>query len=277
MDAVILRNKFTNILNIESTIYKNKSSNQNPYKGLKNEEAFISNITDEETIRLLNILCNTFNMNDEISLLNDISNIASFNPITERINYLLLLKSTCITKDNFSLPLFNAMKKRILITNDIEKQIRKVFIYLLQKHIDTSNGMSEEYIDTLISVKRNILFKYNTQNIKSEKIDKDFLYKNIYEDYISSTIKVLINKILSFTDEELSIDFIYAQAILYQIMLRAVLVILNDYNLINDYESYFNNLENNNTIAKSMLKSAFITNNEDIRNVKKEKEYIYEK
>lgn len=277
MDAVILRNKFTNILNIESTIYKNKSSNQNPYKGLKNEETFISNITDEETIRLLNILCNTFNMNDEISLLNDISNIASFNPITERINYLLLLKSTCITKDNFSLPLFNAMKKRILITNDIEKQIRKVFIYLLQKHIDTSNGMSEEYIDTLISVKRNILFKYKTQNIKSEKIDKDFLYKNIYEDYISSTIEVLINKILSFTDEELSIDFIYAQAILYQIMLRTVLVILNDYNLINDYEAYINNLENNNTIAKSMLKSAFITNNEDIRNIKKEKEYIYEK
>lgn len=173
------------------------------------------------------------------------------------------------------------MLKRYYIINEFTYELRSIFITLLENHIISSDCMSESYKNTLNKILENIKFKYSNNRIIINKCPieiEEYIKNNIRNAYLNCLIDELIKTILSYNDEALEKDIVYAKVMAYQTLLRSLLILLDDYKLLSEYEELYNNLENKDTIAKNIIKSAFISNYSDLSlyNKKKIKENMYE-
>lgn len=248
-------------------------------KYLESEDELFSNLTIRELENFISE-ANQYTRSTDSSLLSDLADAYSYNAVIERIVFLANIK--LYTKLNYCVkenkPLFDALKQRYFIINDFEYELRKVFLNLLAKHIEASDKMSNNYLFVLKSLKVNLnkkytlysdnLFKEHIKNIKS--YDYDY-FVNKYLDEMITTVLVMLS---SLTDDRLENESTYAIAISYQILLRSLFIILDDYKRLADYEEYYLGIIGNNTIAKGIIKSAFISNYHDLEeyNLKKTKE-----
>lgn len=243
MSTIESINKLKNLIAYETQVFENGEFED------YNKE--YDNLSGRSIVEMNNILRKFYNIDDHVSTYKDIKNIQNNNIILEKINYILLLKRTNLDlKDH----LFQYITKRIVIVENIEKEIRKIFLELLDNHIKSSNKMSNDYLETINKISDNIKYKYyHQENI--QEIEKNAFYNFIYEEYINNMINIIAKTILEYTDEELEVDQIYAKVILYQILLRSFL------SLSNNYE--YNIESNDNILSKSIVKNAFISNNDD--------------
>lgn len=230
------------------------------------KEAYIIKKLDEKEIELLfSIINKIHHLDREISLMNDIQNVNRIDPVIERINFifreiLLKKKFTKITNSPL-LQLSITMTALLSCQNEFEYNLRKIYLNLLDKHISSSQDMSDEYLNYLTILNKKIKFKYpNIWFQKGYSILEEYEKNNINTSYLHKKIEEVIKYLLKYTDQELEIDSIYAEAISLQIYLRSLLIILNNENELIPYENMYNTLEPNETIAKGIVRNAFIAN-----------------
>lgn len=246
---------------------------------LKMEESLFNNLTIRQLEDYIEE-ASKYVSNSETYLVSDLTEAYSYNVILERIIYLLNIN--LYTKLNHCVPenkaLFNALKQRYFIINNFEYELRTIFFNLLNNHIEASDKMGNNYLFVLNSLKINLNTKYviNTSNPFKEHIKdiKRYDYEYFINEYLDKCIITILEMLSCLTDEQLQNESAYAVAISYQILLRSLFIILDDYKRLADYEEYYLNIINNNTIAKGIIKSAFISNYHDLQqyNLKKTKE-----
>lgn len=246
---------------------------------LENEENLFDNLTIKELEDFIDE-ANKYVSNTETSLISDLTDAYSYNATIERIIFLLNIKlytklDHCVNENK---ALFNALRQRYFIISDFEYDLRKVFLSLLSKHIDASDKMSNNYLFTLKCLKVNLNKKYTlySDNPFKEHINgiKSYDYEYFINQYLDKMITNILIMLSSLTDNQLENEQAYAIAMSYQILLRSLFIILDDYKRLADYEEYYLNIIGNNTIAKSIIRSAFVSNYHDLQeyNLKKTKE-----
>ena len=260
-----LRKLLLTLINIGTNIYKGKLTPTILMKKyLEKEVTIIKSLNQEELSLLIKVLNKIYNINDSLSLIHYLINQNNIDAIIARISYILeeqLLTTNLEVDDDFTNKLNLALKDILACQNEFEFALRNIYIDLLQKHLSSSYGMSDEYLTYLNNLAFNIRFIYpnawfNKINISISDPEKG----NINVSYLHSKIEETIKTLLTYKDEELEIDLIYAKAISLQIYLRSLLIILNDEHEMIKYENMYNNLETNETTAKRLIRNAFIAN-----------------
>lgn len=274
------------LISLSENLYKSKKRNTEIWKKqLQLEITSLQNLNINTLITFINTLHSIYKFDDSNSLKEDIDSFANFNPIIERVNFNLeqefYKKIKCLSNDKFDKALFDAMLKKFYIINEFTHELRSIFITLLENHIISSECMSKSYKNTLNKILKNIKFKYsnNRITINNSPIEiEEYIKNNIINEYLNSLIDELIKTILSYNDESLENDIVYAKVMAYQTLLRSLLILLDNYKLLSEYEELYNKLEIKDTIAKNIIKSAFISNYSDLSlyNKKKIKENVYE-
>lgn len=261
----------SNLLKRGYILYKNNSSHYKDYLDI--EESIYDRFSPvKKSIYLDEIESNT-DIDIHHNILKDITNYETMNPIIDRMHFQLSLKyfeeEIPTTDDPFSSVLFDGIKNGFILNYSFEHKIRNIFFDLLENHISASTGMSKVYLDTLHSIMTDLKFKYNHTKNKRLLIPSMRYYDitNYNQTALDERIYKTINEILSYTDEQLENDIIYAKAITLQTLLRSLFVILNSYEALADYEELYINSENE--IAKNIVKTAFISNYYDINSYQK--------
>lgn len=265
----IYQDKLNKILRVLMSMSRNiyEANPKTPHitkQSLEIEAYLISKLTDDEIVGFIKVLNKLYKLDDKPSLLDDIININTINPLFERINFILyeqLQLNSQRIDDSLTLKLSIALKEMFTCCNEFELNLRKVYFYLLEKHLESSNGMSEEYLRYLKNVIKILKFKYPDVWFKSISTPLHTYEKeNICASYLHQKIEEVIKCILKYKDEELEIDIIYAKVISLQIYLRSLLLILNNEYEMVSYEELYNKLEPNETMAKQIIRNAFIAN-----------------
>lgn len=187
--------------------------------------------------------------------------------------------------DYFSSILVQGLKEQYYLKENIESQIRDIFVSLLKGYIETNEDVLLNKILDMYLL--NISFKYLMEE-KDEELHsrcmRSFASRNISlnkavcfnRSYLEILIKKTIDALLSMTDEDLVSDREYSKAICLHLLLRAIFMVIGDYKELIPYEEYYNSLEKRETRAKKMIREAFIlhyndTMNEEIKKLAKNK------
>lgn len=285
-DIMQLKNISTDLNSLFKIIKKNyiyKLKNGNECSTLtKAEKLFYSNMPLKDSSIFVSICDDEIYSND--SIYSDIEKINTkkeieFERMLFNIRMNFYIKSDCRSNDLFTKKLFSSLKNSYFITSLLEYKIRNVFSYLLKKHLKASENMSKEYLEVLKNLQRDLTFKYHIEIPESYEFINEYLknncesydYDNFVNNYLDKMIMNIINYLLNISDEMYENDIIYAKGIAYQILLRSLFIIINDYNILAYYEQIYNDLEKNETIGKSIIKTAFISNYTDLIDYKKRK------
>lgn len=261
-----LKKSFLSLVSISTNLYKNKPITPQLTKQLLEQEAYlIKKLNTDEIGIIISAISKIYKLNNPISLIDDIQNINNLNPIIERINFILneelVARNISNIKDPLAMKLTRALTTIFTCKNEFECNLRDIYLDLLEKHLSSSDGMSDDYLKYLHNINKVLKFKYPKvwyQDISTN--DQGYEEVNIKTSYLHQKIEEVIKCLLKYKDEELDIDICYAKAISLQIYLRSLLIILdNEYEMIS-YEEMYNTLEPNETIAKRIVRNAFIAN-----------------
>ena len=197
-------------------------------------------ISENEATIFSEVLKRKYHLKGHNNIVEDIVNIDELFPPIERIYYMLNKKN----------------KNHNGELQELEEAILRTFTELLDKHISTSKNANKEYLETLLNFKRYIKFKYNSCKNKTINVDTEEKNRYIYEIFIN-----IINSLNEISDDEYEDEHIYAKGILLQLLLRSIIVIINDKNIIEPFEEK----EDNPSISKSIIESAFNFRLNDLR------------
>lgn len=161
--------------------------------------------------------------------------------------------------------LLNAIKDNRNIIEKTNYKIIKYFNYLLKKHMNASKHFNKEYLSTLNNINKNISFIYDPiidiSSIKTEQYNQDYVVNMYLHELITKIMLIL----LTTPDEVFESDENYAKAIALQTVIRSILVIMNDNKKLIEYENFYNNFSKEETIGKSIIRAAFISNYYDVK------------
>lgn len=247
--------------------------------GLMSDQQLINvfEILDKELASLLNF--STFYDIKFSSINPDKSKRIALERIIFNIKMRIHLRTHLQTDDEFSKELYYSYQNDFFISSYLENNIRKIYLNLLSAHLKESDNTSLEYRSHLKELEKELRFKYRI-NVKycydyaKTFIDihcKPYHYEQYLNNYIDSLITSTMKEILKFSDEELEKDENYALGIEHQILLRTLFIIIDDYERLATYEQIYNDLEKKETIAKSIIRTAFISNYHDLQEFNKRK------
>lgn len=169
-----LKRYFMALINISTNLYKNEHLTSSLMKYYIEKETYlVRKLNDDEIRFLIYIINKNYKLDEKPSLLDDIININELNPPIERINFILYeqlhTKSIHDQSDPLLLKLVNVLKDIFTCRNEFEYNLRKIYLTLLEKHISSSNGMSDNYLKHLQTLIKILKFKY-----------PNIWYQNIY-------------------------------------------------------------------------------------------------
>lgn len=135
-----------------------------------------------------------------------------------------------------------------VIVDSIDDAILQIFFDKLNKHIAFSKQMSENYLNTLLYIKHYlkimINYRYNVEITDNKIYCLDLLSDKVIEE------------IKAFSDDEYNNDVIYALGMIYHLLLSSIIKYRHESK--NKLLSEDDSLEQNHTIAKSLINMAFI-------------------
>lgn len=207
------------------------------------------------------------------SILDDLYDSDKKNIIMYRILYNLSLRYYIKVADSSS-------GNDFFIKFFIEQYLLLIFNNLFTSHILSSKGMSKKYIDELNRIRKNINFKHTSDSEHRinycmryflHHID-DELFKIKLHSYLGDLLDNILVFLSSLSDEQLEQDEIYAKAIIYQTLLRSILLIEHDLENIDIIKKKYLNSQND-SIAASIIRTAFIANFNDRELIVKMKTY----
>lgn len=235
----------------------------NSYNNGENSELeshIYNTFSHEEMKTLLGILNKQYKDKNILDILND-DNIRDI--IISRIKYNLSLRIYMKVPNDSNSDTF-------FIKFFIEQYLLMIFNDLLTAHILSSKKMCDRYLSELNRIRKNINFKYASDTEHRinycmryflHHID-DTLFNDTMEFFFIDLIEDIIDFISSLTDQDLEQDEIYAKAIAYQILLRSILLMEQDLDVIDYYRDKYLKLQDD-SIASSIIKTAFIANFND--------------
>lgn len=211
----------------------------------------------------INLLSDIMNIDESITILGN---------VYHNLNLRLYDKLYCLNDDKINRIFLSTIKQQFYLTEKIEAKIRQIFLLILSEE---TNEIDDNIIASLLAnLGINITFKYRlddntfSQHKKSVKSffkislssnKKESFYRTYLDDLIIKTIDTL----LTLTDEDLASDYYYSKGIALTVLLRAIFILINNYEELIQYEEYYNEKEPHETRAKKMLREAFIRHYED--------------
>lgn len=255
-------------------------------KYLRYEEAMIKDLTIDQIRSYIELIKLKLSIQDSKSLIDDLTYIYTSDLVLERLlnllNSVLHIKLRSYSKNDISESLFSDLQNEYFMIRNFESKLRDIFEFLLNKHIEASGKMDEHYINQLVKLKNNLTVKYIgldrcTYNEGMNDISV-YVYEDFSFNYLDKMIKQVIDILATISDEALENEQIYAYAMSYQILLRSLFIILDDYHRLATYEDYYMNQINTKSVAKGIITSAFIANYHDLNDysLSKTKEWNYE-
>lgn len=260
------RKRFVNLEILIDTI------NETYLKGRYNElERHIYNTLGiDETASLVNFLIKQYGNKN---LLDNIFSTDKRDIIMERILYNLSLRYYVNVREN-------ANGNEFYIKFFIDQYILLIFNNLLEAHKTSSKCMSSVYVNELERISKNINFKYRTDD--EHRINHclryfmnhmdNILFKAMIEKYLNELLDRILSYLKNLSDDELEHDEIYAKAIIYQTLLRSILLIDANLERIDHYKNIYLE-DNDDSIASTIIKTAFIANFNDRELIIKAKTY----
>lgn len=254
----------------QSILESNDQDRINEY--LSVEYNYLNNLSIDQLNIYINVINTRVHNNGVSSLVNDLTNIYSANLILERLllllHIILHMKMKSITHNDISKDMLRGFQQEYFMVNNFEYNLREIYMYLLDKHIEASSKMNVDYTKQLHTLRDRLSIKYTimgknpfNQTVKDIQY---YVHDIFFEEYLDKKIKEVIDILLSISDDALENESIYAFAMSHQILLRSLFVMLDDYKKLAEYEDYYNDKCKERNIARGIITSAFIANYHDL-------------
>ena len=257
--------------NLPSLVSSDNKEDIDKYLVIEND--FFNKLDIDQINFYINTIKDKLSYNFETrSIVDDLTNIYSVNLVMERLllflNHLLHIKLKSVTKNDISKNMFRDLQKEYFLTIYFENELRIVFEFLLNKHIDASKKTNEYYLGQLLVLRDNLNTKYigfnNYVSPDSLKDINSFFIDDFKETYLDKKIKNILDILCSIGDDALENEQIYAYVMSYQTLLRSLFILLDDYHLLATYETYYMDRCDDKSTIKGIITSAFIANYHDL-------------
>lgn len=251
MENKIMKTKIEELANLAKLAKKSLIQGKNGIniflEYLNYETRWLKNLTSYQSI-----IFNKFLNNDELTpplLIDDIASIDNRNIIIERISRKISDLIADSPTENMSIEgiLLDCLKNNYKQLSSINTKLRYIF-----------NSLCND--QTFLNEQRFIYMEY---------INKHPNIKNSPEDiaYCYALTKLIIDRLVSYKDDELNNSIISRIINNYLILLRSIFLLVNNYDILITFEEYYNQVITEPKI-KNLIKNAFIENYYDTKKLK---------
>lgn len=230
-------------------------------KYLKGESLLFAKLDINDLIAL-NKIFNDDNLDENNnSLFYDIKNYEKYTPGLERLKRKIsdtLASKTINSKNCLGVLLISFYQNNYLLIKELNFMIKSIFSKILDYEADNLNPKA------IYSFCLNIHLKYFEQ--KNNQCNyKKLTYEQ--EIYLKSLVKKIIDEMISYKNADLSDELVSFKLQLYQILLRSIFILSDDYQLMIYYDKYYNDLLDDENPIRDIISAAFIANYDDQKKI----------